>query len=81
MLHGMDHMEASCVFCVKVGTLHQFEQSKFCFLTVTTLGIVMLTVQVDSIFCVSVMYDPGHLGRQTSRVVLSVEEYPVYMLQ
>jgi len=35
MLQGMDHMEASCVFYVKVGTLDQLEQSKFCVLTVT----------------------------------------------
>jgi len=79
MLQGMDHMEASCVFYVKVGTLDQLEQSKICVLTVTKLGIVMLTVQIDSIFSVSFMYDPGDLLRQTSPDVLSVEEYPVYM--
>jgi len=79
MLQGMDHMEASCVFYVKVGTLDQLEQSKICVLTVTQLGIVMLTVQIDSIFSVSFMYDPGDLLRQTSPDVLSVEEYPVYM--
>jgi len=50
MLQGMDHMEASCVLYVKVGTLDQLEQSKFCVLTATTLGIVMLTVHIDSIF-------------------------------
>ena len=61
MLQGMDHMEASCVFYVKVGTLDQLEQSKFCVLTVTKLGIVMLTLQDDSIFSVSFMYDPGDL--------------------
>jgi len=79
MLQGMDHMEASCVFYVKVGTLDQLEQSKFCVLTVTKLGIVMLTVQIDSIFSVSFMYDPSDLLRQTSPDILSVEEYPVYM--
>jgi len=79
MLQGMDHMEASCVVYVKVGTLDQLEQSEFCVLTVTKLGIVMLTVQIDSIFSVSFMYDPGDLLRQTSPEVLSVEEYPVYM--
>jgi len=79
MLQGMDHMEASCVFYVKVGTLDQLEQSKFCVLTVTKFGIVMLTVQIDSIFSVSFMYDPGDLLRQTSPDVLSVQEYPDYM--
>jgi len=79
MLQGMDHMEASCVFYVKVGTLDQLERRKFCVLTVTKLGIVMLTVQIDSIFSVSFMYDPGDILRQTSPDVLSVEEYPVYM--
>jgi len=50
MLQDMDHMEASCVFYVNVGTLDQLEQSKFCDLTITQLGIVMLPVQDDSIF-------------------------------
>jgi len=79
MLQDMDHMEASCVFYVKIGTLDQLEQSKFCVLTITSLGIVMITVQDDSIFSVSFMYDPGDLLRQTSPDVLSIEEYPVYM--
>jgi len=79
MLQDMDHMEASCVFYVKVGTLDQLEQSKFCVLTLTKLGIVMLTTQDDSIFSVSFMYNPGDLLIQTSPDVLSVEEYPVYM--
>jgi len=79
MLQGMDHMEASCVFYVKVGTLDELEQSKFCVLTVTKLGIVMLAVQIDLIFSLSFMYDPGDLVRRTSPDVLSVEEYPVYM--
>jgi len=79
MLQGMDHMEASCVFCVKVGTLDQLEQSKFCVLTVTKLGIVMLAVQIDSNFSVSFVYDPSDILRQTIPDVLSVEEYPVYM--
>jgi len=38
MRQDMDHMEASCIFYVKVGTLDQLKQSKFCFLTVTKLG-------------------------------------------
>jgi len=79
MVQGMDHMEASCVVYVKVGTLDQLEQSKFCVLTVTKLGIVMLTIQIDSIFSVSFVYDPGDLLTQTSPDFQSVEEYPVYM--
>jgi len=61
MLQDIDHMEASCIFYVKVGTLDQLEHSKFCVLTVTKLGIVMLTLQDDSMFSVSFMYDPGDL--------------------
>jgi len=79
MLQGMDHMEVSCVFYVKVGKLDQLEQSKFCVVTITKMGIVMLTVQIDSIFSVSFMYDPSDLLRQTSPDVHSVKEYPVYM--
>jgi hypothetical protein len=44
MLQEMDHMEASCVFYIKVGRFDQFKQSKLSILTVTSLGIVMLTV-------------------------------------
>jgi len=44
MLQDMDHMEASCVFYAKVGRFHQLEQSKISVLTVTSLGIFMLTV-------------------------------------
>jgi hypothetical protein len=49
MLQEMDHMEASCVFYVKVGRFDQFEQSKVSVLTVTSLGIVMITVPYDLI--------------------------------
>ena len=47
MLQDMDHMEASCVFYVKVGRFHQLEQTKISVLTVTSLGIVILTVHED----------------------------------
>jgi len=79
MLQDMDHIEASCIFYVKVGTLDQLEQSKLCVLTVTKLGIVMLTVHDDSNVSVSFMYNPGDRLRHTSPDVLPVEEYPVYM--
>jgi len=52
MLQEMDHMEASCVFCVKVGRFDQFEQSKISVLTVTSLGIVMLIVDYELIVSV-----------------------------
>jgi len=75
----MDHMEASCVLYVKVGTLDQCEQSKFCVLTIAELGIVMITVQDDSTFSMGFMYFPSDLVRQTSPDVLSVGEFPVYI--
>jgi hypothetical protein len=74
MLQVVDHMEASCVLYVKVGMLDQCEQSKSCVLTVTKLGIVIRTVQDNSTFSVSVMYDPGDLLGQTSPDVVSIEE-------
>jgi hypothetical protein len=52
MLQEMDHMEASCVLYVKVGRFDQFEQSKISLLTVTSLGIVMLTVLYNLIISV-----------------------------
>jgi len=39
----MDHMEASCVFYVKVGRFFALEHSKISVVTVTALGKVMLT--------------------------------------
>jgi len=47
MLHDMDQMEASCIFYVKVGRFDQFEPNKISVLTVTSLGIVLLTVHYD----------------------------------
>jgi hypothetical protein len=52
MLQEMDHMEVSCMFYVKVGKFDQLEKSKICVLTVTLLGIVMLTVHYDLIVSV-----------------------------
>jgi len=49
MLQDVDQMEASCVFYVKVGKFDQLEQSKISVLTVTSLGIAMLTIQDDFI--------------------------------
>jgi hypothetical protein len=47
MLQVMDHMEARCVFYVKVGTFTHLDQSKIFLLTVKKSGLVMLTVQHD----------------------------------
>jgi len=55
MLRQMDNMEASCIFYVMVGTFDQLEQSKICILTITTLGIVLLTVQYDLVVSICFM--------------------------
>jgi len=55
MLQDMDHIEASCIIYVEVGTLNRLEQSKICILTVTTLGIAMLTIHHDMMFSVCFM--------------------------
>jgi hypothetical protein len=52
MLQERDHMEASCVLYVKVGSCDQFEQSTISVLTVTSLRIVMLTVYYDLLISV-----------------------------
>jgi len=58
MLQDMDHIEASCVLYVEVGTLNRHEQCKICVFTVTTLGIAMLTVHHDMMCIVCIMQDP-----------------------
>jgi len=55
MLQDIDHIEASCVSYVEVGTLNQLEQSKICILTIATLGIAMLTLDHDLMFSVCIM--------------------------
>ena len=51
----MDHMEASRVFYVKIGTFDQLEQSKICVLTVISVGIVTIIVRYDMIVSVCFM--------------------------
>jgi len=80
MLQDMDHMVASCVFFVKVGTLDQLEQSKICILTVTTLRIVMLSIQHECIISLCDIEDPRNFSRQASPEVLSVEQFAVCIL-
>jgi len=55
MLQDMDHMEASNVFYVEVGTLNGLEQIKICVMTITTFGIPMLTVYHFIIFSVGLV--------------------------
>jgi len=45
MMQDMEYIETSCVVNVKVGTLNRLEQMKISVLTVTTLEILMLTLQ------------------------------------
>jgi len=52
MLQDMDHIEASYVGYVEVGTPHRLKRSKICHLTVTTLVIAMLTVHHDMMFSI-----------------------------
>jgi len=47
MLQDMDHMEACCVFYVKVARFDDLEQSKICILTVPSFGKVMPAVHYD----------------------------------
>jgi hypothetical protein len=77
----MHHMDASCIFYVKVGTFHQLEQYKIFILTVTIWGIAMLTIPYDLMVSACFMYNPGDVLRQTSPAVLSVEELPLYMFE
>jgi len=52
MLQHMDHIKATGVFYVEVGTLHQLEQSKIYVLNVTELEIAMLTIlHLASVSC------------------------------
>jgi hypothetical protein len=78
MLHDMDYMEASWVFCVKVSTFTHLEQSKTTRLTINQSGMVRLFVRHYLIVSVSFMYYPGDHLRQTSADVLSLEKCPIY---
>ena len=44
MLQDMDNMEASYVLYVKVCKFHQLDQNKVQVVTITKIGIVILTV-------------------------------------
>ena len=81
MLQDMDHMEASCIFYVKVGTFHQLKQNKICVLTVTIYRRGMLNIRHDSIFRVCFMYAPGDFLRKTSPDILSIKDFSIHILQ
>jgi hypothetical protein len=81
MLHGMDHMEASCIFYVKVGTFTNLEQSKICLLTVIKSGIQALTIRYDMIVRVVFMLYPIDYLRQTSADILSLELHRINIQQ
>jgi len=55
MLQVMDNLDASCVFCVKVGMFTHLEQSKISRLTINQSGMVTLTIQHDMIVSVIFM--------------------------
>ena len=73
MLQGMDSMDASCIFYVKVGMLNHLEHSQIWLVTVNKAGIVRLTIQHDMIVSVSFMYYPGDYLRLTSADILSLK--------
>jgi hypothetical protein len=77
MLHDIDNMEATCVFCIKVSTFTHVDQSETTLLTVSESGMVRLNVQHDLIVSVSFIYYPGNYFRQTSADILSLEQYPI----
>jgi len=81
MLQDMDRMDANCILYVKVGMFDELEQNKICVLTITALGIAMLTIHHDLILSICVIQHHGYVLGQTSPDVLSVEECPVYILQ
>jgi hypothetical protein len=75
MLQAMDHMEARCVFYVKVGRHNRLEQSKTCILTITLLGIVMLTVHRNLMVSMSFICIPHNDWIHSSPDISSFEQY------
>jgi hypothetical protein len=77
MLQGMDNMEASCIFYVKVGTFTDLGLSKISIMTVNKSGTVTLTIQHDMIISIILMQYPGDYWRQPSPDDLSLELHPI----
>jgi hypothetical protein len=61
MFGDIDHMEASSIIYVKVGTFDEIEQTRISVLTVTIMGIVMLTVLHHMILSICFTKDPGDI--------------------
>jgi hypothetical protein len=55
IVQNMDDMDARWVFNVNFGMIDHFKQCKICILTITQIGIVMLTIQQEFIFRISFM--------------------------
>jgi len=81
MLQDVDQLEASCVMHVEVGTLNCLELNNICVLTITTLGIEMLTVHHDIMFRICCIYDPSDSLRHTSANIVSDEEGTIFTSQ
>jgi len=79
MLQGVDYMEASSVLYVKVGMFDQLDQIQIRVLTVTSLGIVMLTVQHKLIVSLCFMQHPWDVLIQISTDILSVKQFPCHI--
>jgi len=77
----MDDTEACCVIDVKAGMPDRVQSSKISILTVTKMGIVMLTVQHDLIVSVSFMEYPRDFLGQTLPDIRSLDEFPLYISQ
>jgi len=52
MLRDIDDTEATCDYHVEDGTLDQQEQCTICILTITQLGLVILTVDFVLVYSV-----------------------------
>jgi len=78
MLHGIDNMEESCIFYVKLSTFTHLEHSKTSSFTVNKLRIVRLTVQHDLIVGISLIYYPGDSSRKTSADGPSLQHCLIY---
>jgi len=79
MLHGMDNMDRSYIFYVRIGKFTHLKQSKISLLTDNQWGIVRLTVQHDMIVSVVLMPYPGNHLRQPSADNHSFEQRPLTM--
>jgi len=79
MLQDMDHLDASCVFYVEVGTLLRLEQSKIYVSTITGKGIALLNVHhFESVSCkiYGISWDKHHQTSFLSKNVLWISHKP-----